>query len=100
SINALYSRSLPPKRGYMPLKLASLIALLSVCAFAQSAGGLAGISGVVRDASGSVVPNAKVVISNDTNGTTRNLTTNDAGLFTAPALSPASGYKVTVTAPG
>src|SRR5438309_1641327 len=84
----------------MSLKLASLIALLSASVFAQSAGGLAGISGVVRDPSGSLVPNAKIAISNNTNGTTRNLTTNDAGLFTAPALSPASGYKVTVSAPG
>src|SRR5205809_7859989 len=84
----------------MSLKLTVLIVLLSISVFAQSAGGLAGISGVVRDASGSVVPNAKVVVSNDTNGTTRTLTSNEAGLFTAPALSPAPGYKVTVAAPG
>ena len=41
------------------------------CALAQSAGGLAGISGMVHDASGASVPNAKVVVSNDTNGTKR-----------------------------
>src|SRR5437762_26458 len=68
--------------------------------FAQSTAGLAGISGVVRDAAGSLVPNAKVVVSNESKGVTRNLTTNDAGLFTAQALVPAPGYSVKVDANG
>ena len=72
----------------MRLKILLLYVFLAASTFAQSAGGLAGISGVVRDPSGAVVPNAKVVVSNDNNGTVRNLTTNDAGLFTAPALTP------------
>ena len=84
----------------MLLKVASLVVFLSVAASAQSASGLAGISGVVRDPSGSSVPKAKVVISNDLNGTTRNLITNESGVFAAPALAPASGYKVSVTAAG
>jgi len=69
-------------------------------ALAQSTAGLAGISGVVRDATGAVIPNAKVVVSNPSKGIVRNLTTNDAGLFTAPALAPSPGYSVTVDAPG
>src|SRR5664279_2656648 len=84
----------------MHLKVALSLVFLAVSAVAQSAGGLAGMSGVVRDPSGSVVPNAKVVVSNDSNGTARILTTNEAGLFTAPALTPAAGYKVAVTAEG
>ena len=67
---------------------------------AQSTGGLAGISGVVRDPSGASVPKAKVVISSDSQGTLRSLSTNDSGIFTAPALTPGAGYKVTVTATG
>ena len=76
--------------------------LLFACAsvFGQSAGGVAGISGVVRDASGSSVPNAKVVISSAGQGEVRSLTTNAAGVFTAQALIPGPDYKVTVTAPG
>ena len=77
-----------------------LLLLLSASAFAQSAGGVAGISGVVRDPSGAVVPNAKVVISSEAQGTLRTLETNDAGLFTAPGLTPGSGYKVSITASG
>jgi hypothetical protein len=81
-------------------KFATLLLLLTTSVFAQTAGGLAGISGVVRDPSGALVPNAKVAIANDIQGLVRNLTTNDAGLFTAPALPPASGYKLSVTASG
>src|SRR5690349_11448874 len=70
---------------------ASVVILLGTTAFAQSTAGMAAISGIVRDATGAVVPNANVVVSNDSKGIVRNLTTNDAGLFTAPALAPASG---------
>ncbi len=80
--------------------LALLLLLVSAPAFAQTAGGVAGISGVVHDPSGSAVPNAKVVISSDAQGTLRTATTNSAGGFTAPALVPGPGYKVTVTVAG
>jgi hypothetical protein len=72
----------------------------SACALAQSVGGSAGISGVVKDPSGSAVPNAKVVISSASQGTLRSIETNSAGAFSAPALIPGPGYKVAVTAPG
>jgi hypothetical protein len=78
----------------------ALFLCLPISVFAQSAGGVAGISGVVRDPSGSVVANAKVVISNAAQGEARSIATNEAGLFTAPALRPGLGYKVTVNAPG
>ncbi len=51
------------------------------------------------DSTGAVVPNAKVVISSGTQGQVRAITTNEAGVFAAPALPP-GGYKVVVTAPG
>src|SRR5438105_996064 len=76
------------------------IASFGIAAFAQSTAGLAGISGVVRDASGAAVPNAKVAVSNESKGVVRKLTTNEAGLFTAPALVPAPGYSVSVNAQG
>src|ERR1041385_6167562 len=85
----------------MRLRLAAaIVILLGTPAFAQSTAGLAGISGVVRDATGAVVPNAKVVVSNESRGVVRNVTTNEAGLFIAPALVPAPGYSVNVSAPG
>lgn len=66
----------------------------------QPVAGWGGISGVVRDASGAVVPGASVVISNSALGIRRNLASNEAGVFVAPMLSPAAGYAVTVTKEG
>ena len=88
------------------MKRAQWCALLSAAlltpaiVLAQSAGGVAGISGTVHDQSGGVVPNAKVVISSAAQGQLRSITTNESGVFAAPALIPGSGYEVNVTAAG
>jgi hypothetical protein len=79
---------------------AALLLLCTPSLFGQAAGGVAGISGTVRDASNSAVPGAKVVISSDSQGQIRSLATNGAGVFSAPALTPNPGYKVDVTAAG
>ena len=80
--------------------LLSLLLFPTMTAYGQSAGGVAGISGAVKDPSGSAVPNAKVVISSAAQGAVRTINTNSAGIFSAPALIPGPGYKVTVTATG
>ena len=77
--------------------LAALWLLVTAPLFAQSAG-VAGISGVVRDQSGAVVPDARVVISSESQGLIRTLTSNSEGVFTAPVLTPGPGYQVTVSA--
>ncbi len=82
------------------LVCAVLFLLVTGSIWAQSAAGVAAISGTVHDASGAAVPNAKVVISSDARGEVRSITTNAAGVFSAPALQPGPGYKVTVTAAG
>jgi outer membrane receptor protein involved in Fe transport len=79
--------------------VAPLVVFLCAPAFAQS-GGVATISGVVHDPSGSVVPNASVVISSISLGQVRSISTNSAGVFTAPALVPTPGYSVVVKAAG
>jgi hypothetical protein len=66
-------------------------------AYAQVAG--ATLSGTVKDASGSAVPNAQVSIANTATGVTRAVTTDAAGFYTAPNLLPGT-YDVTVTAQG
>lgn len=68
-------------------------------AFAQVAG-MGAISGNVRDASGGAVPDAQVVISNESKGIKRNLRTTEAGIFAAPSLIPAEGYVVQVSKQG
>jgi Carboxypeptidase regulatory-like domain len=76
-------------------------ALLYVCgsteALAQADRGT--IQGLVTDASGAVVPNAKVqVIQTDTNSVTE-VTTNGEGLYTVPNLAR-GGYRVVITKDG
>lgn len=78
---------------------AALSLLASASLFAQSAG-VAGISGVVKDQSGALVPNAKVVISSASRGTLRTINANSEGIFAAPVLTPGPGYEVKVTAAG
>jgi Carboxypeptidase regulatory-like domain/TonB dependent receptor/TonB-dependent Receptor Plug Domain len=78
--------------------LTSLI--LAVSAFSQATGGFSGISGIVRDPSGAVVPGAQVVISNESRGVRLTLTTSEGGVFSAPPLVPSGGYDVTVTKSG
>ncbi len=78
-----------------------LIALVFVAsAFAQSVAGLGAISGTVRDASGAAVPNAQVVIANESKGIRRSMNTTEAGVFTAVSLVPSTGYTVSVNGQG
>jgi len=80
-------------------RLLTLAALAPAVHYAQTAG-FGGISGVVRDASGAVVVNARVAISNEAKGISRSVSTNEAGVFNAPALVPAKGYSLRVEAEG
>ncbi len=84
----------------MQSKLVSLSLLFSSFLFAQSTAGLGGLNGVVNDATGSVIPNAKVTVSNEAKGIRRALETNAAGIFNVPSLVPADGYTVRVEANG
>ncbi len=69
--------------------------LTSATAFAQTAA-LGNISGIVRDTSGSVVPNASVTVINNDTGAKRTLTTDSEGHYAATFLQPGN-YEVTAT---
>jgi hypothetical protein len=81
--------------------LAVLITFFSllggVAVYAQVSG--ATLSGTVTDASGSAVANATVSIRNTATGIVREVTTDSAGFYSAPNLSPAT-YDVTTSAAG
>jgi hypothetical protein len=83
-----------------PAVIGVLLALSAFPAWPQAAGGLSEISGTVHDASGAAVPDAQVVISNESKGVHLILKTSGGGVFDAPALAPASGYEVTVDKQG
>src|SRR2546423_9770628 len=83
------------------LALSALFSLVyPLGAFAQAVVGLGAVAGTVRDASGAAVPNATVVVSNDSKSVRRTMQTTDAGVFSAPALVPATGYSIRVTGQG
>jgi Carboxypeptidase regulatory-like domain len=69
---------------------------LTATAFGQST---ATLTGTVSDPSGAVVPGAKVVVHSLATGADRDLTTDSAGLYAAPALQPGD-YSVTASANG
>jgi hypothetical protein len=84
-------------RHLAAIRTALLALTCASAAFAQR--DLATITGTVTDSTGGVVPNAKVKITEQGTGQVYELTTNDSGEFTRPALKP-SVYDVTVSAPG
>ncbi len=76
-----------------------LMSLMGVISLLAQAGN-GGITGTVRDASGSPVPNATVTVENTDKGIKRDLQTTGAGVFNAPSLVPAAGYSIEVSAAG
>jgi hypothetical protein len=68
--------------------------------WAQTTAGYGAISGVVTDATGSVVPSAKVVVDNTARGIHRETETSGSGVYSVPALVPAPGYSVTISKAG
>src|SRR5437870_4694360 len=57
------------------------------------------LSGTVTDTTGAVIPGVSVSIKNRATGVVRNLTTDEAGFYSAPNLL-AGNYDVTATVPG
>jgi len=86
---------------FMNRYFSTLILMLSCAWLAFAQGGATGaISGTVQDASGAVVSGAKVrVLSDATGQQVRELTTDEAGIFTVTLL-PVGNYTVEVNAPG
>ncbi len=76
--------------------LALSVLIAGSFAFGQSLAGLGAISGTVLDPSGASVPGAPVTVANPSLGITRELTTNEAGYFIAPSLTPSGGYIIRV----
>src|SRR5881409_1294189 len=75
----------------------ALILFPSVPANAQVTG--ATLSGTVTDTSGAVIPGVMVSIKNRATGVVRNVSTDEAGFYSAPNLL-AGNYDVTGSAPG
>jgi hypothetical protein len=77
--------------------LVAVLIFTQLPAFGQV--GTGRLSATVYDASGAVIPNAKVVLKNEASNSLRDSVTNNSGFFDFQAL-PVGSYTVTVTAPG
>ncbi len=84
--------SFSASRRMSALALAAVLIAPALPSGAQNAA-LGNISGIVRDASGAVVPGATVVVTNTGTGATRTLTTDGEGHYAASFLQPGT-YEV------
>ena len=73
----------------------SLLTLLITGALAVRAQDSAGMTGIVTDATGAVLPGAVVTLTNPSRGTKVSQTTNSEGLYRFANVPPAPGYKAT-----
>ena len=79
--------------------LCSAMGLLFLCLSAFSQGNFGRILGTVTDQSGGVIAGAAVTITDLQRGVTRNLTTDSAGEYDAPNLTPGT-YSVRIESKG
>src|SRR5260370_1070533 len=73
--------------------------LLLFCGSLAAQSDLSTITGAIKDASGSAVPGAKVVVRNEATGVERQAVTTDSGIFIVTNL-PSGLYTVTAEAQG
>src|SRR3954451_18863542 len=84
---------------YRQLQTLVILSLLLLTATVNAQVNTSAIAGVVKDESGSVIPSAKVVATLPSTGQQRETTTNAAGEYVLPQLSPGT-YRLNVTAQG
>ena len=85
----------PAFRFHLPLALACCSLLPAA---AQTAGN-GNITGTVKDPSGAIVPGATVIVINTDTNIRRTVTSDKAGVYTAPFLLPGH-YEIQINAPG
>ncbi|MGH9620537.1 MAG: carboxypeptidase-like regulatory domain-containing protein, partial [Bryobacteraceae bacterium] len=87
------------KKFAIPVALAPVALAMLLCSQPAQAQELGNISGVVSDASGSVIPSAQVKVTNDQTDVTRNVVTNSSGHYNAPDLVIGK-YTIAISAKG
>src|SRR6202049_5395778 len=99
SVKAICKRSWDARTKSAVQLLGGVFAVLLLCLPAFSQGSFGRILGTVTDQSGGVIAGATVTIIDTERGINRTLTTDDAGAYNAPNLTPGN-YTVRVEAKG
>src|SRR5438034_2085918 len=79
-----------------PVCFVSIPLILAASLYAQLT---AQLTGVIRDASGAIIPAAAVTVVNEGTGIKWDAKSNQDGIYTVPLLQPGN-YRVSVQAPG
>ncbi|MBL8203040.1 MAG: carboxypeptidase regulatory-like domain-containing protein, partial [Blastocatellia bacterium] len=98
-MNLNYTRIITKVAVEKMLFATALLVFLSLGSLAQSQALNGQIEGVITDANGASLPNAKIQVTNLDTGTTREATSDTNGLYRIPLL-PLGTYKITVESPG
>jgi Carboxypeptidase regulatory-like domain len=94
----VFQEAVMTSRAFSGLRLLSILALsMAAAAFGQAGNG--GISGLVSDSSGAVIPGARVTAQNQATGVKQSTASTSGGLYSFPSLPPGQ-YKVTATEKG
>lgn len=90
-----------PKYGVPKMRRIApvILAFVFLAAFAAAQETRSTLTGRVTDPTGAILPNAEIVIINTKTEVKTVVTSNSAGLYTAPFLAPGS-YRVTASLPG
>src|SRR5207237_2561486 len=83
--------------GRAGISIVLLIALGTSPVFAQTS--TASVVGVVRDASGALIPGVNITVKHTESGLTRTVVSGERGAYNVPLL-PVGAYEVTTTMPG
>ena len=83
--------------SFMLIRASLCLVLVLLPAFAQLDRGA--LTGTITDATGSVIPNAAMIVQNTATGVQYETASSAAGQYTMPNL-PAGPYRITVTYPG
>src|ERR1700733_16281043 len=86
-------------KNRLPLWALFLVLILCSGGYLGAQMGVATLSGVVTDPSGSLVPGAKITLESATEKASRDTVTNSSGEYVIPAIPPGT-YKLTVNASG
>src|SRR2546429_9596873 len=89
--------SLRPFERFAIAAIVVLIALPTCLSFAQTS--TATILGVVRDASGALIPGVSITVKHTESGQTRTVASSERGGYNPPLLS-VGPYEITTTMPG